>query len=153
VSVLDAGADGGGANGAGDAAHGGAHGVGDAHVGTAAVASDARWDLYDLSLAELTEFCGQLGEKPFRARQLYAWMYRQGAADFSEMTDLPRAAREKLTRAARLDALIPAGAATVATDASAGAATPADAAVLAGAAAPAAVAAGAGGGGSASNSS
>jgi len=52
--------------------------------------------LYDLSLAELTEFCAELGERPFRARQLYAWLYGKGINDFTLMTDVPASAREKL---------------------------------------------------------
>jgi 23S rRNA (adenine2503-C2)-methyltransferase len=61
--------------------------------------------LYDLSLAELVEFCAGLGEKPFRARQLYSWLYGKGVNDFSRMTDVPKAAREKLAGAARADGL------------------------------------------------
>ena len=62
--------------------------------------------LYDLSLAELTEFCSSLGERPFRARQLYAWLYGKGENDFSKMTDIPASAREKLTASARADGLV-----------------------------------------------
>ena len=61
--------------------------------------------LYDLSLAELTEFCAGLGEKPFRARQLYSWLYGKGVNDFSQMTDVPVSAREKLAANARADGL------------------------------------------------
>ena len=61
--------------------------------------------LYDLSLAELTEFCAGLGEKPFRARQLYAWLYGKGVNDFAQMTDMPLPARERLAASARADGL------------------------------------------------
>ena len=61
--------------------------------------------LYDLSLAELTEFCAGLGERPFRARQLYAWLYGKGVNDFANMTDVPVLAREKLAANARADDL------------------------------------------------
>ena len=61
--------------------------------------------LYDLSLAELTEFCAGLGERPFRARQLYAWLYGKGENDFAKMTDIPAIAREKLTANSNADGL------------------------------------------------
>ena len=38
----------------------------------------------------------RLGERPFRARQVYRWLHRNGAASLDEMTDLPRALREAL---------------------------------------------------------
>ena len=62
--------------------------------------------LYDLNLAELTEFCLGLGEKPFRARQLYSWLHGKGVSDFSLMTDIPLAAREKLAGVSRTDVLV-----------------------------------------------
>jgi len=62
--------------------------------------------LYDLSIAEMTEFCAGLGEKPFRARQLYAWLYGKGVNDFAQMTDVPLAAREKFAVNARADGLV-----------------------------------------------
>ena len=61
--------------------------------------------LYDFSLAELTEFLAGLGERPFRARQLYSWLYGKGVTDFTQMTDVPAAAREKLLACARTDDL------------------------------------------------
>jgi len=62
-------------------------------------------NLYDLNLAELTEFLAGLGERPFRARQLYAWLYGKGVNDFGLMTDISEAVREKLAEAARADGL------------------------------------------------
>ena len=62
--------------------------------------------LYDLNLAELTEFCAGLGERPFRARQLYAWLYGKGVNDFSQMTDISEATREKLSRGSYADGLV-----------------------------------------------
>ncbi|MCL2111370.1 MAG: 23S rRNA (adenine(2503)-C(2))-methyltransferase RlmN [Clostridiales bacterium] len=61
--------------------------------------------LYDLSLAELVDFCDGLGERPFRARQLYSWLYAKGVNDFAKMTDVPAAVREKLMAAACIDDL------------------------------------------------
>jgi len=66
---------------------------------------DGRPDLRALPLALLGELLGRMGERPFRARQLYRWLHRQGAATLEEMTDLPRALREALSREARLTTL------------------------------------------------
>ncbi|MDR1797413.1 MAG: 23S rRNA (adenine(2503)-C(2))-methyltransferase RlmN [Clostridiales Family XIII bacterium] len=67
-------------------------------------------NLFDLSLEELSGFVCSLGEKPFRARQIYGWMYGKGVTDFSAMTDVPAAARGRLQAAAALEVLRPAGA-------------------------------------------
>jgi len=58
-------------------------------------------DLRDQSLTELKELFVSLGEKPFRAGQLFRWIAR-GATDFAEITDLPAPLREKLTQTAQL---------------------------------------------------
>ena len=52
--------------------------------------------LYDLSLPELTALLAEWGQPAFRARQVWEWLYRHYAADASEMTNLPRALRERL---------------------------------------------------------
>jgi len=57
----------------------------------------------------MTDFCAGLGERPFRARQLYAWLYGKGENDFAKMTDVPAAAREKLEKASHAGGLAPAG--------------------------------------------
>lgn len=43
-----------------------------------------------------------LGEKPFRAKQLFSWIHLRGAGSFEEMTDIPKALREKLSERATL---------------------------------------------------
>lgn len=55
-----------------------------------------RVNLLDLSPAELRGFLADLSEPPYRAAQIMAWLYRRGADSFAQMTDLPRALREKL---------------------------------------------------------
>jgi 23S rRNA (adenine2503-C2)-methyltransferase len=45
----------------------------------------------------------QLGERPFRAQQVFQWIHRRSVVDAAEMTDLPSALREKL----RADGLAP----------------------------------------------
>ncbi|MCD7817736.1 MAG: 23S rRNA (adenine(2503)-C(2))-methyltransferase RlmN [Lachnospiraceae bacterium] len=54
-------------------------------------------DLKSLNLNELTAEVIALGEKPFRARQLYQWMHRQLARSFDEMTNLPKNFRKVLS--------------------------------------------------------
>ena len=53
-------------------------------------------DLKSMTLEELTEFVKELGEKPFRAKQLYQWMHEKLAASLDECTNLPKAFKEKL---------------------------------------------------------
>ncbi|MEK7833941.1 MAG: 23S rRNA (adenine(2503)-C(2))-methyltransferase RlmN [Acidobacteriota bacterium] len=51
---------------------------------------------------ELIEFARQLGEAPFRGKQLYQWIYVRRAMDFAEMTDLSKPLREKLSQSATI---------------------------------------------------
>jgi hypothetical protein len=53
-------------------------------------------NLLDFDLDGLAAFCEQLGEKRFRATQLFRWIHQRGASDFSQMTDLARSLRDKL---------------------------------------------------------
>jgi 23S rRNA (adenine2503-C2)-methyltransferase len=57
--------------------------------------------LLDFDLAGLTRyFADDLGEKPFRAKQVMRWMHQMGAQDFADMTDLAKSLREKLQQVA-----------------------------------------------------
>ncbi len=58
--------------------------------------TDSRTNLVGLSRVELTAALAELGEKPFRAKQLWHWIYHRGAVDFSAMTDLSKGLRSKL---------------------------------------------------------
>ena len=53
-------------------------------------------NLLDFDLAGLTAYCEQLGEKPFRATQLFRWIHQRGACDFSQMSDLAKSLRTRL---------------------------------------------------------
>ena len=53
-------------------------------------------NLKDMTFEELQSFLGEMGEKPFRAKQIYTWLYR-GITSFDEMTDISKALREKLS--------------------------------------------------------
>lgn len=60
-------------------------------------AAQTRPDLRSMSLPALQELVRTFGEKPFRARQLYRWMHQKHATSFEQMTDLPKAFRDRLT--------------------------------------------------------
>lgn len=52
-------------------------------------------DIKSLTLAELKTEMEEMGQKPFRAKQLYEWMHLKLARGFDEMTNLPLAMREQ----------------------------------------------------------
>ena len=56
---------------------------------------EKRTDIKSLSLEELTQELTGLGEKAFRAKQLYEWMHVKLARGFDEMTNLSKGFREK----------------------------------------------------------
>ena len=62
-------------------------------------------NLLEFDLEGLAAFCEKLGEKKFRATQLFRWIHQRGASDFSQMTDLAKSLREKLATTARVEAL------------------------------------------------
>lgn len=53
-------------------------------------------DIASLRLPELEAFFGELGEKRFRARQVYRWIHQRGVTDFEAMTDLSKELRARL---------------------------------------------------------
>ena len=53
-------------------------------------------NLLDYDADALTGFFTELGEKPFRAKQLLRWMHRFGQSDFAAMTDIAKSLRQKL---------------------------------------------------------
>jgi 23S rRNA (adenine2503-C2)-methyltransferase len=61
-------------------------------------------NLLGLDAGGLARFFEELGEKPFRARQLLRWVHQMGEADFARMSDLPVALRERLAQLACVDA-------------------------------------------------
>jgi 23S rRNA (adenine2503-C2)-methyltransferase len=62
-------------------------------------------NLLDFDLDGLAAFCEQLGEKRFRATQLFRWIHQRGATDFEQMTDLAKSLRSKLAGKAHIQAL------------------------------------------------
>lgn len=61
-------------------------------------------DLKSLTLEELTSFIGQIGEKKFRAKQIFCWIYR-GVRSIDEMTDISKALREKLKESCFIESI------------------------------------------------
>ena len=55
----------------------------------------AKTDIKSMTEAELEEFLLELGEKKFRAGQLFKWL-QSGTEDFDQMTNLPKDLRETL---------------------------------------------------------
>ncbi len=53
-------------------------------------------NLLDFDIEGLAAFCERLGEKRFRATQLFRWVHQRGESDFSRMTDLAKSLRDKL---------------------------------------------------------
>ena len=59
-------------------------------------------NLLDYDIEGLAAFCERLGEKRFRATQLFRWIHQRGESDFSRMTDLALSLRAKLPAAAQV---------------------------------------------------
>jgi 23S rRNA (adenine2503-C2)-methyltransferase len=64
--------------------------------------SDERRNLLGLSRTELEAFCGELGSKPFRARQLMNWLYKRGCDRFADMSNLALDFRAALAERAEI---------------------------------------------------
>jgi 23S rRNA (adenine2503-C2)-methyltransferase len=63
-----------------------------------------RTNLKAMGEAELEHFAADaLDQSAYRGRQLFRWLYGNGAVTFSAMTDLPKDLRERLCRTARID--------------------------------------------------
>jgi len=57
----------------------------------------SKLSLLGMPAANLVEFFENLGEKPYRARQIMHWLYQRHVTDYSQMTDLSAALRKQLT--------------------------------------------------------
>ena len=64
-----------------------------------------KMNLKGMWIHDYEQLLGDLGEKRYKARQLAAWIYARGATDFSEMTELSRDLREKLSQIATVDCI------------------------------------------------
>jgi 23S rRNA (adenine2503-C2)-methyltransferase len=61
-------------------------------------------NLLDLDASALERFFADIGERPFRARQVLRWIHQRGEDDFDRMTDLARDLRGKLREVACVEA-------------------------------------------------
>jgi 23S rRNA (adenine2503-C2)-methyltransferase len=62
-------------------------------------------NLLDFDLDGLAAYCDRLGEKRFRAQQLFRWIHQRGESDFAAMSDLAKSLREKLAGVAEVKPL------------------------------------------------
>lgn len=62
-------------------------------------------NLLEHDLESLASFCERLGEKRFRAVQLFRWIHQRGCANFEDMSDLAKSLREKLKGVAHVKAM------------------------------------------------
>jgi 23S rRNA (adenine2503-C2)-methyltransferase len=62
-------------------------------------------NLLDFDLEGLAVFCEGLGEKRFRATQLFRWIHQRGMSNFDDMSDLAKVMREKLKANAHVAAM------------------------------------------------
>jgi len=62
-------------------------------------------NLLDYDLEGLALYCDQLGEKRYRAIQLFRWIHQKGIAHFDDMTDLAKSLRDKLAVSAHVKSL------------------------------------------------
>ncbi len=62
--------------------------------------SQAKVNLLGMSPTKMEAFFAQLGEKPFRARQLLKWIHQRGVINFDDMTDMSKSLRAKLAEVA-----------------------------------------------------
>ena len=54
-------------------------------------------DIKSMTMEELKNLMTEIGEKPFRAKQIYAWLHQQLVTSWDEMTNLSKSLREKLS--------------------------------------------------------
>ncbi len=67
--------------------------------------SSQRHNLLGLSREELALVAEQLGERPYRGNQVFAWLYERGATAFSSMSDLGKAFRDRLEASATIQGI------------------------------------------------
>ena len=74
-------------------------------MATSPMSADSRVDLKSLDRAGLEAWMVSTGEKPFRALQLYKWLWQRGVTDFEAMTNVSRTTRAALAERARITEL------------------------------------------------
>ena len=64
-------------------------------------------DIRSMNMEQLKALMAEMGEKPFRAKQILEWLHGMQAESFEEMTNLPKAFRERLSHETCLITLVP----------------------------------------------
>jgi 23S rRNA (adenine2503-C2)-methyltransferase len=67
----------------------------------------SKLNILDLNYPQLKELVASLGEPAYRADQLLKWIYQKQAVSFTDMSDLPRSFRQKITKVAGLFTFTP----------------------------------------------
>lgn len=67
----------------------------------------SKQNLLGLDQSQLAEFVENLGEQPYRGRQLFGWLYMRGVDDLAAMSDLSREFRERLQLGAEVRGIAP----------------------------------------------
>lgn len=62
--------------------------------------------IYDFTLQELEEYFIKIGEKKFKANQVYDWLYKKRVTSFDEMTNLKKEVIEKLKQDFTMEELV-----------------------------------------------
>ena len=62
-------------------------------------------DIKSMNLEELISYMESIGEKKFRAKQIYQWIHQKGVDRFDDMSNISKALREKLEENTHLTAL------------------------------------------------
>ena len=55
-------------------------------------------DIRNQEMEEISAFVDKQGEKSFRARQIYEWVWKKNAGSFDQMSNLPQSLRESLKK-------------------------------------------------------
>ena len=63
-------------------------------------------DIRDLSLEEVQALVAELGEKPYRAKQLWEWLWKKKARSWDDLSDLPKTFRAQLAERCVLRPLV-----------------------------------------------
>lgn len=53
-------------------------------------------DIKSMNMEELKALMTALGDKPFRAKQIYSWLHERLVTSYDEMTNIPKSLKEKL---------------------------------------------------------
>ncbi len=57
-----------------------------------------KYDIMSMTVEEIQELMEEIGEKAFRAKQIFEWIHGKGVLDYSQMTNLSHGLKEKLEK-------------------------------------------------------